>query len=227
LGAFLVPCTLHMDIKYLGHSSFSIRTKNAKIVTDPFDPEYISLPFAKTEADIITISHDHKDHNHTENVKGDPLVLNWPGEFEKNQVRITGFATFHDKKEGEERGENVMYKFEADEISLLHCGDLGHVIDDALIEQIGVVDVIFIPVGGVYTIDPAEAVKVINKIEPSVVIPMHYGRDELKGEAGQAMQKLEVFLKEIGASDVQPVDKFTPKREEMDAENMKVVTLIG
>jgi len=222
---YLVIYTLLMDIKYFGHSSFYIRTKTAKIVTDPYDSVYTGLKFPKTEADIVTISHDHNDHNSLVDIKGEPLVLTWPGEFEKNQVRITGFQSFHDKKNGEDRGENVIYKFEADDFTILHCGDLGHLIQDEIVDQIGSVDVVMIPVGGLYTIDPVEAGKVLNDLEPSIVIPMHYGREDLKKETFAGLQPLEAFLKEIGAADVEPIEKLTLKREELTGESTRVVVM--
>lgn len=214
-----------MDIKYIGHSSFFIRTKNAKIVTDPFDPASTGLKFPKTEADIVTISHDHKDHNFLSGIKGEPLVLTWPGEFEKQEVRIYGYRSFHDKNQGADRGENVMYKFEAEDYSVLHCGDIGHLLSESLIEEIGNVDVVLIPVGGIYTINPEEAVKMINEIEPSVVIPMHYQTDGLNPAVFEGLSSLSAFLKEIGAEETQPVDKFTLKREELNSAEMKVVVL--
>ena len=167
-----------MEIKYLGHSSFLIKTKTAKIVTDPFDPEMVGLKFSKTEADIVTISHGHKDHNQFKNVSGingvSPLMIDMPGEFEKMGIRIFGFQTFHDKTNGSERGENIMYKFESEGMSLLHCGDLGMIPEESFLETIGEVDVLLVPVGGFYTIDSDEAVSLVKKIEPSIVIPMHY-----------------------------------------------------
>ena len=213
-----------MDIKYFGHSSFQIRTKNAKIATDPFDPEYIGLPFAKVEADILTISHEHRDHNFKGGIKGEPLVLDWPGEFEKNGVRINGFDSFHDAVGGTERGSNVMYKFEADGFSVLHLGDLGHLLDEAMIEMIGEVDVLLIPVGGKYTINLTNVVKTINKIEPRIVIPMHYGNPELKQDIFGELAVLPVFLKEIGASDIIPIDMLTLKQEDA-TDNVQVVIL--
>jgi len=214
-----------MDIKYLGHSAFYIRSKTVKMVTDPYDSAYTGLKFPRTEADIVTISHDHKDHNCMTDIKGDPLVLTWPGEFEKKQVRITGYQTFHDKKNGEERGSNVIYKFEADNYTLLHCGDLGHVIPDEIVDQIGSIDVMMIPVGGLYTIDPVEAVKILKEIEPAIVIPMHYGRSDLNSEVFAGLQPLGAFLKEVDATGVEPIEKLTLKREDLDSENMRVVVL--
>lgn len=214
-----------MEIKYLGHSSFFIKTKNAKIVTDPFLPESTGLKFANTEADVVTISHAHDDHSYSEGIKGEPLVLTWSGEYEKKEVRITGFRTFHDAQEGAERGENIMFKFEDNDISLLHCGDLGHLLSNEITDEIGGVDVLMIPVGGMTTIDAKQAVKVINQIEPSIVIPMHYNQDGLDQKTFGTLSDLQTFLKEISAEDVQPIEKLSIKKEQLDPENMKVVVL--
>lgn len=125
-----------MEIKYLGHSSFLIKTKTAKIVTDPYDSHMVGLKFPKVEADIITISHHHQDHDKADQVGFSqtgvlPLVIDIPGEFEKQGIRIFGFKSYHDKKQGQERGENIIYKIEAEGISVLHCGDLGIVPNES------------------------------------------------------------------------------------------------
>lgn len=209
-----------MEIKYLGHSSFLIKTKTAKIVTDPFDPEMVSLKFPKTEADVVTISHNHKDHNQFKNVSGingvNPLIINMPGEFEKMGVRIFGFQTFHDKTQGAERGENILYKFESEGISVLHCGDLGVIPEESFLETIGEVDILMIPVGGIYTIDAEEAVSLVKKIEPSIVIPMHYGSGKLA--------PVSEFTKKFGLDNPVPLPKLVYKKEEIEQE-MKVVVL--
>ena len=209
-----------MDIKYLGHSSFLIKTKTAKIVTDPFDPEMVGLKFPKTEADVVTISHNHKDHNQFKNVSGingvNPLIIDMPGEFEKMGVRIFGFQTFHDKTQGAERGENILYKFESEGISVLHCGDLGVIPEESFLETIGEVDILMIPVGGIYTIDAEEAVSLVKKIEPSIVIPMHYGSGKLA--------HVSEFTKKFGLDNPIPLPKLVYKKEEIEQE-MKVVVL--
>ncbi len=210
-----------MEIKYLGHSSFFIKTKDARVVTDPFDSKMVGLRFPKTEADIVTVSHHHKDHNEVKEIGGEPAVFDWPGQFETKNVRIWGYRTFHDKGQGAERGENIMYKFEADGVSLLHCGDLGVVPDDAFLDEIGDVDVLLVPVGGTYTIDAAEAIELIKKVEPSIVIPMHYGREEV---LIKDLAPLSDFLKKIGSEAVVPVDKIVVKKEELE-EEMKVIVL--
>ena len=209
-----------MDIKYLGHSSFLIKTKTARIVTDPFDPEMVGIKFPKTEADVVTVSHQHKDHNQFKNVTGingaNPLMIDMPGEFEKLGVRIFGFQSFHDKTQGSERGENIMYKFESEGISVLHCGDLGVIPDESFLETIGEVDILMVPVGGIYTLDADEAVSLVKKIEPTIVIPMHYGTNKLAPVSD--------FTKKFGLDNPTPLPKLIYKKEEIEQE-MKVVVL--
>ena len=212
-----------MEIKYLGHSSFVLRSKIAKLVTDPFNPE-IGLRFPKTEANIITISHYHKDHNNASQVEGNPLVIDMPGEFEKNGFRITGFQSFHDNKKGAERGENVIYKIEVEGMSFLHCGDLGYVPEGNFIDEVGKIDVLFVPVGGTYTIDAGEAVELVKEIEPSIVIPMHYKTPKHDTKQYEQIQTVEEFLKKIGAEDIAPVEKLVIKKEDL-GEEMKVVVM--
>lgn len=210
-----------MEIKYLGHSSFFIKTKDAKVVTDPFDPKIVGLKFPKIEADIVTVSHHHKDHDQTGFITGTPLILDWPGQFEKKGVRVWGFGTYHDKTKGSERGANTMFKFETEGVSVLHCGDLGQVPDDAFLEEVGDVDVLLVPVGGTYTIDGAEAIELIKKVEPGIVVPMHYGGGDI---AIKELAPLSDFLKKIGAESAVPVDKLVVKREDLE-EEMKVIPM--
>ena len=214
-----------MDIKYLGHSSFLFRSKDAKVVTDPFDPTYTGLKFLPIEADIVTISHDHNDHNYIAGIKGEPLVLTWPGEYEKNEVRVTGFSSFHDSSEGSERGPNVMYKFEIEGIHILHCGDLGHPLSENTINTIGEVDILCVPVGGIYSITAAQAMKVVNEIEPSIIIPMHYQQAGLDQSIFAQLQSVDAFVKEISTQGVQPVDKLTVKKESLSLDEQRVVVM--
>ncbi|MFA6016768.1 MAG: MBL fold metallo-hydrolase [Patescibacteria group bacterium] len=217
-----------MEIKYLGHSSFLIKTKTAKIVTDPFDTALVGMKFPKTEADVVTVSHQHKDHNQFKNVTGingtDPLMIDMPGEFEKMGVRIFGFQSFHDKTQGSERGENILYKFEAEGISVLHCGDLGVIPEESFLETIGEVDILMIPVGGFFTIDSDEAVQLVKKIEPAIVIPMHYNSDKLDQKNFGKLTPVSEFTKKFGLDNPIPLPKLVYKKEEIEQE-MKVVVL--
>jgi L-ascorbate metabolism protein UlaG (beta-lactamase superfamily) len=211
-----------MNIKYLGHASFYIRSKDAKIVTDPFDPS-IGIKFPKIEADIVTISHAHADHNYPQGIAGEPLVIDWPGEYEKKGVRITGFPTFHDKEKGKERGSNTIYRIDADGISILHCGDLGHTLDDNTLEAIGDIDILLIPVGGHYTIDAKEAVTVIKQIEPSMIIPMHYRTPAHDEKVFGEVAGLDEFLKAYGLENPETVDQLNIKKEDFGEETKVVV----
>jgi L-ascorbate metabolism protein UlaG (beta-lactamase superfamily) len=217
-----------MEIKYLGHSSFLIKTKNAKLVTDPYDSEVVGFKFPKTEADLITISHNHKDHNFTKNIVGvngvDPLIIDMPGEFEKGGIRVFGFQSFHDKTKGSERGENILYKFEAEGISVLHCGDLGFVPEDSFIDALGEVDILMVPVGGVFTLDPEEAGQLVKKIEPQVIIPMHYNQPKLNQKSFEGLQPVSEFTKKFGVENIVPLPKLVYKKEEIEQE-MKVIVL--
>ncbi len=186
---FNVNLSIPMDITYLGHSSFKIKGKIASVVTDPYNSDKVGFKFPKTEADIVTVSHSHDDHNNFGEVVNVKKVVSGPGEYEVNGVSIIGIQTFHDDKKGQERGKNTVYVIEIEGIRLLHLGDLGHKLDEATVKEVGNIDVLFIPVGGTYTIDAKTAVIVQKQIGPSVIIPMHYG---------DKLAPVEDFLKESG-----------------------------
>lgn len=214
-----------MDITYLGHSSFKIKTKTATIITDPYDPQMVGLKYSGVEGEIVTVSHKHHDHNAVEKVSGVKKVVEGPGEYEISGVSIIGYPSFHDAKKGEERGKNTIFVFEADGLRIAHLGDLGHPISDDLAGEIGSIDVLMIPVGGVYTITPKEAVEVCSKIDPYFVIPMHYKVPELKEENFANLEPKETFLKEIGQT-VEILPKFSIKKEDIiDDQSTKVIVL--
>ncbi|MGB9883425.1 MAG: MBL fold metallo-hydrolase [Microgenomates group bacterium] len=220
-----------MEIKYLGHSSFLIKTKTAKIITDPFDSKMVGLKYPKVEADIITVSHQHNDHNQVSQVAGvdgqAPLIIDMPGEFEKKGVRVFGFRSYHDDKKGQTRGENNLYKIEAEGVSILHCGDLGMVPEESFLENIGEVDILLVPVGGFYTIDPSQAEELVKKIEPHIVIPMHYNHLKLNQEVFGKLAPVEEFTKKFGIEKPEFLPKLVYKKEEQDEEMKIVVMEIG
>lgn len=206
-----------MDISYIGHSSFKIRTKSATVITDPFDPASTGIKFPPQEADIVTISHDHADHNYLEKISGYKKVVAGPGEYEIMGISIIGISTFHDDKEGSERGKNTIYVYESEGLRIVHLGDLGHALSESQIEALGEVDILMIPVGGVYTIGPKEASDLVSAVEPYFVIPMHFGGDKL--------QPLEAFLKEVG-QEGEKMSKFSIKKMDIEEnQNTKVVVL--
>lgn len=187
-----------MEITYLGHSSFKIKGKNASLVTDPFDSEAVGLKFPKVEADIVTISHEHQDHCEAKAVGGNPFVIFGAGEYEVKGINIFGFSTFHDSKGGDERGQNTVYLIEIDNMKLVHLGDLGEKLKGEALEELTGCDILFIPVGGVYTIDFKEAVEIVTSLEPKIVIPMHYQVEGLNPKIYEELTPVENFLKEIG-----------------------------
>lgn len=185
-----------MEITYIGHSCFKIKGKNLTIVTDPYDPAKMGYKLPKLEADVLLLSHDHFDHAYTEGVSNYSLLINSPGEYETKDVFIYGIPTFHDDKEGKERGKNTIYLIEMDGFSILHLGDLGHELSKETLEKIPNVDVLLIPVGGKFTIDAKTASKVISSLEPGFVLPMHYATADsaLKDQ----IDKVDKFLNEMG-----------------------------
>jgi len=187
-----------MEITYIGHSSFKIKGKEVTLVIDPYDPK-IGYKFPKQECDVLLTTHDHFDHYYLEGVSGYKLHISRPGEYEISDVFVNGIQTFHDDKEGAERGIDTMYLIDIDGFSILHLGDLGCEISKEQMERITNVDVLLIPVGGKYTIDAEVASKVISSIEPSIVIPMHYKTDDLTGVEGLA--PLSKFLDEMGVKE--------------------------
>lgn len=181
----------------MGHASFQAKDKNAKIIFDPFDPSIVGLPFKKIEADIICVSHSHHDHDFVGIIEGSPYVVRGPGEYEIKGVKISGIPSFHDDENGSKRGRNTIYVVEMDGIFLCHLGDLGHKLTDKQLSSIGEVSVLFIPVGGFYTIDPKTAVEVIAQIEPKIVVPMHYKVPRMKS-AFDCLSAIEGLTSEMG-----------------------------
>ncbi|MEK7129959.1 MAG: MBL fold metallo-hydrolase [Patescibacteria group bacterium] len=213
-----------MDIIYLGHSSFKLRGKQAIVITDPFDPDMVGLKFPKhVEADIVTISHTHRDHNSVEQIEGAPFVVQGSGEYEVKGVGIVGIGVFHDEEKGAKRGTNTIYRMEIDGVSVVHLGDVGHTLSTVQVEALDGVDVLFVPVGGTYTIDAARAVALIHEVEPSIVIPMHYARPELNQKTFGELAPVSAFLKEMGKEGVAPVPKLTVVKGKIPEEMLVVV----
>lgn len=213
-----------MDILPLGHASFKLRGKHVTIVTDPYDTAKIGLKFPKnTEADIVTISHDHPDHNHVTSVSNKPFVVRGPGEYEIKDVSVIGVSTFHDAEGGKARGRNTVYRFEIDGVRLAHLGDLGHKLSSAQTDAIDGIDVLFVPVGGYYTIDAKTAAEVVADIEPRIVIPMHYLAPGLAPTLAEKLAPVDAFLKEMGKVGIPPVPKISVSKDKIPGEVQVVV----
>lgn len=173
-----------MKIKWYGHSCFKLTSENGvSIVTDPCDPP-TGYELKNISSEIITVSHDHHDHNYTKAVPGNPTVINTVGEHEVCGIRIRGIKSFHDECRGKKRGENIVFKYKIDGLNIVHMGDIGDISEQSLIDEIGETDVLLVPIGGIYTIDAAQARQLANKLHAKAVIPMHYKTASLAFELG-------------------------------------------
>ena len=169
-----------MKIKWLGHSCFLITNKKGiNILTDPFD-DTLGYKMTKEKINIITISHEHYDHNNTMGIKGKPVVLKGTVNRDTHKMIFKGISSYHDSVYGKNRGNNTIFIIKTDEMVLCHLGDLGHVLENRQLEEINQVDILFIPVGGYYTLNHIQADQVIEQLKPKIVLPMHYKTDAIK-----------------------------------------------
>ncbi|MFA5359600.1 MAG: MBL fold metallo-hydrolase [Patescibacteria group bacterium] len=212
-----------MYITWLGQSCFKLQDKigpeGVILVTDPYgDGSGLKMPHF--EADIVTVSHNHSDHNNTGALRANPFIINTAGEYEIKDVFVEGVESWHDEKEGSERGENIIYRIEMEDISITHLGDLGHVLDAKQLEKLEGTDILLIPVGGKYTINASKAVEVISQIEPRIVIPMHYKIPGVKTD----IDGIEKFIKELG---IKPrnEEKLKISKKDLPQDDMELVIL--
>jgi L-ascorbate metabolism protein UlaG (beta-lactamase superfamily) len=196
----------------LGHACFRIKGSQAVVITDPFPPN-LGYALGKPNASIVTVSHQHPSHSYIQGVGGEPRIVRGPGEYEISGVLIIGIATFHDTEGGRRRGRNTVYLMEVDGISVCHLGDLGHVLTSEQVEEIGNVDVLLLPVGGVSTIGAAMSAEVIRQLEPKAVVPMHYKTPLISRD----LDPVEKFLKEMGMEHIDPSPKLSLTKSSLPA----------
>ncbi|MDH4329975.1 MAG: MBL fold metallo-hydrolase [Candidatus Moranbacteria bacterium] len=217
-----------MNIQYYGHSCFKITTKpegrgaeDISLFIDPFEKE-VGLKPPQGQADIVLISHGHFDHNNTSSLKGEPVIINTPGEFAVKGLHIIGLDTFHDKSEGAERGRNTVFIIETEDLRICHMGDIGTEPTPEQLDEIGEVDVLMIPVGGTFTLDGKEAMKLVHKIEPKTVIPMHY---KTKDSKISDIQDEKEFCDEMGNCPKEKINKITLKKKDSEEKGMEIVLM--
>ena len=213
-----------MDIRWFGQSCFEIKNKSISIITDPYSAD-IGLKLPKLKANIITVSHDHYDHNNVEaiadaNPEKKAFLVNSPGGYEVEGVLLEGIQTYHDDKNGSLRGINTVYDIKMDGITLCHLGDLGSDLTEEQVEELDGVDILFVPVGGRYTLDAEGAAKVVNKIEPRIIIPMHYAVDGLKID----LDSVDKFVKEMGLA-AENMESLKLEKKDLPQEGMRLVIL--
>lgn len=166
-----------MKVKWLGHACFLITSEEGiRIITDPYVPGWSDVNYGKIEevADIVTVSHDHRDHNNVAGIKGSPTLVKGVGTKQVKGIEFQGLSSYHDTVKGRQRGPNTIFCFAVNGVKICHLGDLGHQLSDEQLAEIGEVDLLLIPTGGGPTIDPAGATQVCERIKPRVAIPMHF-----------------------------------------------------
>lgn len=210
-----------MVIQWYGQSCFKISSGDIVIAIDPFSKD-IGLAPPRFRADILLVTHEHYDHNNVDTIPDGVFIINGPGEYETKGVYVEGISTFHDAKEGKERGLNTMYKILVEDIKLLHMGDFGEeALREETFEAVGDIDILMIPVGGKYTIDGEGAAAIVKQLEPRYVIPMHYKTHGLK----VSLDSADIFLKEMGVKNAATQEKFVVKKKDIEGEKTEVVIL--
>ncbi len=213
---------IFMVITWYGQSCFKIQSGDTVLITDPFD-KAVGLTPPRGQVNVVTISHGHYDHNNIESLaSANPFIVEGPGEYEVKGINILGVQSFHDSKEGKERGNNTVYIIEMEGIKICHLGDIGQLkLTNEQLEAIDGIDILMVPVGGIYTVNGEEAPDIINQIEPKIVIPMHY---KIAGLAIK-LDGVEEFLKEMGVAKKEAVEKLTIKKKELPEEDTEVVVM--
>jgi L-ascorbate metabolism protein UlaG (beta-lactamase superfamily) len=185
---------MNMRIRWHGHACFEI-SDGKTAVTDPHDGKSIGIPPPRVKADIVFVSHNHFDHNSVRSVKGaNTRVFDKPGRFVDEGMEIVGVPSFHDDVGGQKRGPIIMFKFTMDRVRICHLGDLGCTLGEKELGELGEVDVLFVPVGDIFTIDAVRAWQVIRSVNPLVAVPMHYRT----GGLSLSIKTLDPFLAEAG-----------------------------
>jgi L-ascorbate metabolism protein UlaG (beta-lactamase superfamily) len=206
-----------LDVTWLGHGCFRMRGRNAAVVTDPYPPA-IGLKLQRMDADLVTVSHEHDNHNYTQAVR-EAYEIRGPGEYEVAGVSVIGFPTYHDAEKGAKAGRNTVYLIEIDGVRVCHLGDLGHRLDDTDAETVASVDVLLVPVGGRTAINAVQAAEVVRQLEPRYVVPMHYAIPGLKVE----LDPIDRFLKEMGVTVSEPQPKLSVQASSGEYETKVVV----
>lgn len=210
-----------MRISWLGHACFLLESEgNTKLITDPYQPGSYSGAVGYSpvgiDADVVTVSHYHFDHGYTKEVSG-AVIIDKPGEFKVKDLEIEGIATYHDKEKGAARGKNIIFLIKAEGISIAHFGDLGTL--DLDYHKLKDIDIALVPVGGTFTIDSEEADRLVEKVNPKIVVPMHFKTPKL----GFDIDGVEKFL--ANKPDVEKDVECLEIRKENLPSSLKIVVL--
>ncbi len=207
-----------MEITWFGKACFRLRGRSNSVLIDPFAPEEgYRLP--RMSASLVTVSHDDPGHNYVRIGRDSPYVIQGPGEYEVGGVFVIGVATYHDDKQGTERGKNTAYLIEYEDMAICHLGDLGHLPSQEQIEELDGIDILMIPVGGKEVLTPARAAEVVNLLEPKLVIPMRYRIPDMDRELGTVTR----FLSEMNAQEAEPQEALRVTASQLPEDTQVVV----
>jgi L-ascorbate metabolism protein UlaG (beta-lactamase superfamily) len=210
-----------MEITYFGLNSIRLRGRDATVLIDPYDPK-LGLAPVRLNVSIVVLTHDDSSHFSFQGLGNDYQPVKGAGEFELKGVALHGIQTFHDAKQGAERGKNFVYVIEIDDLRVCHLGHLGHVLTEDQLDAIGSkIDVLCVPVGGGTHLGSAQATETVNQIEPKYVIPISYRLQGL-GAVGEKLEPVDKFAKEMGTPEVTP----QPKLQLTGASTMEETKLI-
>ena len=198
-----------MRLEWIGHACFKLTLESGvKVFTDPYD-ESVGITMIPLKADVITMSHDHHDHNETSRIIGEPVILRGGEPLVLGGLAISALASYHDDAQGEKRGKNFIRVFEAEGLKIVHMGDQGCMPGESILSAIAGADALLIPVGGTYTLDAAQAKAVIARVAPRCVVPMHVKTKHCP----YPIDPVGVFLRKMGCEDAQPVSALEFTKE--------------
>ena len=206
-----------MEITWLGHSCFKLRSNNLSIVTDPF-PDSPYMAMGGPQALAVTVSHQHSNHNFSQGVEGDPKTLTGPGEYELSGIFIRGIMTSRGESDPEDK-RNTAYLIDIETFKVCHLGDISSALSSRQVEELTPVDILLLPVGGICTVDIPQAIEIVRNLEPRVILPMHY---KVPGDLAGLMS-LDIFLREMGLRDVQPQARLNVTTSTLPQETQVIV----
>lgn len=198
------------EIKWFGHACFSVSNRDVTVIMDPV-PRESGYDIGSPEADIVTVSHPHAGHSAVDLVKPGFRLVNGPGEYEIQEVFITGVQTYHDADKGKTHGKNTVYVIEMEDLVICHLGDIGHVLTEQQVEAMSSVDILLVPAGGGPTITAAQAAEIIGQVEPGIVIPMQYRTE--RGDAER--EPFDGFIRELGINEYQTEERLTVRKADI------------
>ncbi|CAN5527476.1 MBL fold metallo-hydrolase [soil metagenome] len=207
------------EFRWFGHNCFRIKAREATILTDPVGKN-TGFSMSRQTADIVTISHDHPGHTNLNVVKPEFKEIRGPGEYEMNDVFVTGIRTYHDSESGATLGYNTVYLIEVEGMVVCHLGDLGHPLQADQIEEMSRCDILLIPVGGGPLISADQAAEIVSLFEPRVIIPMQFATST--GDLDR--MSLEPFVKALGVAAPDPIEKFSVRSSEL-TDTLRLVVL--